>query len=76
MLVCPSLSLVAKAFGLNPSLVPAVSSPVTCSAPVPPAAWVTVPRARFHGNSTVRDDNSLARWTAREPASQGVRNQS
>lgn len=75
MLVCSSVSLVAKAFGLNPSLVPAVSPSVTCCALVPPAAWVAAPGACFHGNSTEMRDNFLACWTAREAASGRVENQ-
>lgn len=58
MLVC---SLLAIAFGLNPWLVPVVPSSTTCSvlAPLLLPAWLTVPRACFHGNSTVRDQSEF-----------------
>lgn len=57
--LCPVLvcSVLATASSLNPWLVPVVPSSPTCSvlAPLLLPAWLTVPRACFHGNSTVRD---------------------
>lgn len=60
MLVC---SLLATALSLNPCLVPVVPPSAACSvlAPLLLPAWLAVPRARFHGNSTGREQSEFPR---------------